>query len=229
LERTTGKTFRWKGKYSQFGRAETLDTQLNVFADFKPVIPVDYLRCNYVFLGNIHPQLQLDVINQSPNAYVIAADTMNYWIDSTNELLREVISKVTILFINEDEIKQLVYKDNIYDIADGVLAMGVKYVIIKRGEYGALAYSETMMFNVPAYPVRKVFDTTGAGDCFAGGFMGYLSQFDMIDDDKVKQAMLYGTVTASFNIESFSFDRLVNAGIAEIEGRVDYLKRMISL
>jgi sugar/nucleoside kinase (ribokinase family) len=228
LEKVPGETFRWTGIYKQFGRAETLDTQLNVFADFKPLIPTEYKDAEYVLLGNIHPQLQLDVIRQIPNAKVIGADTMNFWIDSTPKLLGEVIQKVTILFINEDEIKQFTNKSNIYDAGDEILKLGPKYVIIKRGEYGAIAYGNDINFNVPVYPIRNVFDTTGAGDSFAGGFMGCIANMGMFDDESIKKAMIFGTVTASFNIESFSFDKLLETDIKGINERIAYIVKSIS-
>ncbi|MCL2063775.1 MAG: PfkB family carbohydrate kinase [Candidatus Cloacimonetes bacterium] len=224
LEKVKGKTFRWKGKYNDLNRAETLDTQLNVFADFVPKLPKIYKTTKYLFLGNIHPQLQMDVIKEAPNAEIISCDTMNYWIQSTPELLKEVIQKVNILFINEDEIKLLTGKNNVFDAADDVLEWGPDYVIVKRGEYGAFAYSKSFLFFVPIYVIRNVFDPTGAGDSFAGGFMGYISKMGKFNPDTIKQAMLYGTITASFNIESFSFDKLEEATLREIEERVEKLK-----
>jgi sugar/nucleoside kinase (ribokinase family) len=229
LEKVSGKTFRWKGVYNDLNKAETIDTQLNVFADFSPKLPASYATVKYLFLGNIHPQLQLDVIKKVTNASLIACDTMNFWISSTPDLLTQVIKKVNILFINEDEIKQYTGKQNIFDAADDILALGVTLLIIKRGEYGAVAYTKDMIFFVPIYPVRKVFDPTGAGDSFAGGFMGYISREGNLDEKTIKMAMLYGTVTASINIESFSFDRLLQAGSDEIEERVKFLQKAMSL
>ena len=224
LEKVAGKTFRWKGRYCDLNRAETLDTQLNVFADFSPKLPSEYIDAEYLFLGNIHPQLQLDVINQAKNAKIIACDTMNFWINGTPDLLLQVVRKVHILFINEDEIKLLTNKQNIFDAADEVLTLGPELVIIKRGEYGAIAYSKNMLFFTPVFPVRKVYDPTGAGDSFAGGFMGYITKEGKLDSVTIKNAMLYGTVTASVNIESFSFDRLIEASLSEIQDRVNFLK-----
>ena len=229
LERVPGKTFRWKGVYNDLNRAETLDTQLNVFAEFSPKLPDIYLNPDILFLGNIHPQLQLDVISKIGKAGLIACDTMNFWIESTPDLLKEVVKKVDILFVNEDEIKQFTGKDNIYDAGDTILGLGPKYVIIKRGEYGAIAYSKTLLFYSPVYPVRQVFDPTGAGDSFAGGFLGFLAKSRTINDDFIKNAMFFGTATASVNIESFSFDRLLETKFEEIVARVSKLYSLTAL
>ena len=223
LEKVHGKTFRWKGVYNDLNKAETKDTQLNVFADFKPKIPKIYQNPKTLFLANIHPQLQLDVIAKAGKPKIIALDTMNFWITGTPDLLKKVIKKVDILFINEEEIKLLTGKNNIFDAGDKVLKMGPEYVIIKRGEYGAIAYSKKMTFFMPIYPVRNVFDPTGAGDSFAGGFLGYLTKVTKFTPQIIKKAMLYGTVTASFNIEAFSFDKLVKTTPEKIDERVKYL------
>jgi sugar/nucleoside kinase (ribokinase family) len=228
LEKVSGKTFRWAGRYTDLNRAETLDTQLNVFAEFSPKLPSEYINPDVLFLGNIHPQLQLDVINKVGNAKMIALDTMNFWITGTPDLLKKVVQKIQILFINEDEIRQFTGKQNIYDAADEVLSLGVKYVIIKRGEYGSIVYSKSLLFFTPVYPVRNVFDPTGAGDSFAGGFLGFMCEQGKCDDDTVKKAMLYGTITASINIESFSFDSLLSAKKSDINERVSFLKKVMS-
>ena len=227
IEKVAGKTFRWKGVYNDLNKAETLDTQLNVFAEFSPKLPNEYLNPKVLFLGNIHPQLQLDVIEKSGKPKVIALDTMNFWISSTPELLKQVMQKIDILFINEDEIKQFTGKHNIYDAGDEILKLGVKYVIIKRGEYGAVAYSKSLLFFMPTYPVRNVYDPTGAGDSFAGGFLGYISNENELSDSLIKKAMFFGTTTASINIESFSFDRLLKAKNEEISQRVERLKEVM--
>jgi len=229
LEHVQGKTFRWKGVYNDLNRAETLDTQLNVFANFKPKLPNAYKDPSILFLGNIHPQLQLDVISEAGKPKLIALDTMNFWIQSTPELLTQVIKKIDILFVNEDEIKQLTKKNDIYTAADGILALGPRYIIIKRGEYGSIIYAKDLLFFMPVYPVRDVFDPTGAGDSFAGGFLGYLSNFDNANQIDVKNAMLYGTATASINIESFSYDALLTAEKASVQERVDFLKNCMKL
>jgi len=225
LERVTGRTFRWSGRYNDLNKAETLDTQLNVFADFKPKLPDTYKNPDILFLGNIHPQLQLDVIAEAGSAGTIALDTMNYWITSTPALLTEVIKKIDILVVNEDEILAFTGKQNIFDAADHILALGPKYIIIKRGAYGAILYGQSLLFFMPVYPVRSVFDPTGAGDSFAGGFLGYISSCDHITESTLKNAMFYGTATASINIESFSYDSLYAADRKTIDGRVEFLRQ----
>ena len=240
LEKVSGKTFRWKGIYNDLNRAETLDTQLNVFADFAPKLPDEYLKAEFLFLGNIHPKLQLDVIEKAKGARIIACDTMNFWIQSTPELLNEVIKKVNILFINEEEIKLLTSKDDIFEAVEEILHFGPEYVIVKRGDEGAFAFNKKIdtycpvigtnhvptydfLFDAPVYEVEKVFDPTGAGDSFAGGFMGYLAKIQKYDPESIKKAMLHGTATASFNIESFSFDRLIKVSIKDLEDRIEAL------
>jgi len=225
LERVAGKTFRWAGRYNDLNKAETLDTQLNVFADFKPKLPPTYKNPDILFLGNIHPQLQLDVIAEAGSPQTIALDTMNYWITSTHALLTEAIKKIHILIINEDEILDFTGKTNIYDAADQILSLGPKYIIIKRGAYGSILYGKSLLFFMPVYPVRNVFDPTGAGDSFAGGFLGYISSLNEINETNAKNAMFYGTATASINIETFSFDSLYAADKKTIEDRVTFLKK----
>jgi len=243
LETVHGKTFRWRGIYNDLNRAETLDTQLNVFSDFKPKLPEEYAMTEYIFLGNIHPQLQLDVIAQARNAKIIACDTMNFWIQSTPELLNEVIKRVNILFINEDEIKLLTQKEDIFLAVEDILHYGPEYVIVKRGADGAVVFNKKLetycpiigtnhvptycfLYNAPVYEVEKVIDPTGAGDSFAGGFMGYLAKQGKMDPETIKRAMVYGTAMASLNIESFSFDKLTIASMEEIEKRVEWLTRV---
>jgi len=228
LERVAGHTFRWAGRYNDLNKAETLDTQLNVFADFKPKLPANYKNPDILFLGNIHPQLQLDVIAEVGSPKTIALDTMNYWITSTHALLTEVVKKINILILNEDEILAFTDKPNIFDAADHILSLGPKYIIIKRGAYGAILYGQSLLFFMPVYPVRSVFDPTGAGDSFAGGFLGYISSCDNLNETTLKNAMFYGTATASLNIESFSFDSLYAADRKTIEGRVEFLKKCMS-
>jgi len=229
LEKKEGNTFRWKGIYTNLNKADTLDTQLNVFADFNPKIPKEYINPKTLFLGNIHPQLQLDVIKKIGKPKIVALDTMNFWITSSINILIKAIKKVDILFINEDEIKLLTGKENVYEAGDNVLKMGPEYVIIKRGEYGAIAYNKKMTFFVPVYPVKKVIDPTGAGDSFAGGFLGYITKAKRLNAKTIKNAMIYGTITASFNIESFSFDRLQNTSIECVDNRIKLLKESMKV
>ena len=229
LEIVAGKTFRWGGKYNDLNKAETLFTDLNVFADFNPKIPESYLPSKYLFLGNIHPDLQLNVLNQFSKAEVTACDTMNFWITGAKKKLIQVIKKVDILFINEDEIKSLTEVENVYDASETILKLGPKFVVVKRGEYGAFVYGKDLIFNAPVYPVRKVVDPTGAGDSFAGGFMGFVSKMDNLDNDIIKKAMFYGTVTASINVENVSIDNVKKMTLNEIEKRYEDLLKITQI
>lgn len=229
LEIVDGKTFRWGGKYNDLNKAETLFTDLNVFAEFNPIIPKSYLSSKYLFLGNIHPDLQLNVLNQFSDAEVTACDTMNFWITGAKDKLIQVIKKVNILFINEDEIRSLTEVENVYDAAEAILKLGPKFVVVKRGEYGAFVYGQDLIFNAPVYPVRKVVDPTGAGDSFAGGFMGFISKMNNLDNSTIKKAMFYGTVTASINVEDFSINNVKNMTIAEIEKRYKELLKITQI
>ena len=227
LEIKPGRTFRWKGVYNDFNRAKTLDTQLNVFANFNPVLPDSYKYCQYLFLGNIHPSLQLSVLNQMPNVKISACDTMNFWIERTKDELLEVIKRVTILFINEDEIRMLSGEENIFKAADMIAEMGHELIIVKRGEHGALAVHKDYYFFTPIYPVKDVIDPTGAGDSFAGGFMGYIAGKNSFEENVVKKAMVHGTVMASFDVEAFSIDRLKDANLANIAYRKEEIRRSV--
>lgn len=222
-----GKTFYWKGVYNDMNRAETLDTQLNVFADFNPKIPSDYKKCEYLFLGNIDPELQLRVLNQMENTKRTACDTMNFWIEGKREKLLEVIREIDILFINDDEVKMLTGKKNIFIAAEAAMELGPQLIVIKRGEYGSMAVAEDFIFFVPIYPVKNVIDPTGAGDSFAGGFMGYLAAQKKYNKTSIKNAMIYGTVMASFNIESFSLNKLREIDLKDIEARKESVIKSI--
>ena len=224
-----GKTFHWSGKYNDLNKAETLDTQLNVFADFNPELCENNKNCDYVFLGNIDPVLQLRVLKQMDSAKVIACDTMNFWISGSRPKLLEVIDNVDILFINEDELRMLTGLQNIFEAVQKAKEMGPKLIVVKRGEYGSFAYSDDFIFFAPVYPVKKVIDPTGAGDSFAGGFMGYLTSIGNFEETTIKNAMIYGTVTASFNVESFSIDRLREISMKDILARKEIMERSIQL
>jgi sugar/nucleoside kinase (ribokinase family) len=222
-----GKTFYWKGVYNDMNRAETLDTQLNVFADFNPKIPSDYRKCEYLFLGNIDPELQLRVLNQMENTKRTACDTMNFWIEGKREKLLEVIREIDILFINDDEVKMLTGKKNIFIAAEAAMELGPQLIVIKRGEYGSMAVAEDFIFFTPVYPVKNVIDPTGAGDSFAGGFMGYLAAQKKYNKTSIKNAMIYGAVMASFNIESFSLNKLREIDLKDIEARKESVIKSI--
>lgn len=222
-----GKTFRWKGVYNDLNQAETLDTQLNVFAEFNPSIPDNYKNCDYVFLGNIDPVLQLSVLNQMHNPKITACDTMNFWISGKKEALLKVIKKVDILFINEEEIKMLIGDANIFQAAEIALSIGPKLVVIKCGGHGSVCIGENFIFFAPVYPVKRAIDPTGAGDSFAGGFMGYLAQKDNFDKDTIRNAMIYGTIMASFCVEAFSLERVKEVTAESIEVRKNKIRKSV--
>jgi len=216
-----GKTFFWAGEYGfDLNTAHTLDTQLNVFGDFKPELSEDARNAPFLFLGNIQPTLQRDVREQS-KAKFVAMDTMNLWIDTTRAELLKTIAVVDALIINDAEVRQLAGESNLIKAAKSILKMGPKMLVVKRGEYGAAFFCDDAYFATPAFPVENVFDPTGAGDSFAGGFMGYLAQEGKIDDTTLRRAIVYGSVMASFNVEQFSCDRLRGLGPEEIRKRLD--------
>ena len=227
LQRVPGKTFRWAGEYGfDLNQARTLDTQLNVFADFAPMIPEEYRDSNVVFLANIDPDLQRDVLVQVRRPALIAADTMNYWITNKAESLQKTLGLVDALLINDAETRQLAGEPNLVQAAQKILALGPKSLVIKRGEYGALMISKEGWFAAPALPLEAVRDPTGAGDCFAGGFVGYLANTMNFDDASIRKAMVMGSVMASFNVEAFSLDRLRTLTYGEIEARYRAFKKL---
>ncbi|HTP64731.1 MAG TPA: PfkB family carbohydrate kinase [Geobacteraceae bacterium] len=227
LARVSGKTFRWKGKYGyDLNEAQTLETNLNVFADFRPQIPAEYASADYLFLANIDPDLQMEVLNQVEKPRVVACDTMNFWISSKADALKKVLERVDIFIINEGEARQLSGEANLVKAARAVLSMGAKTLIIKRGEYGVLMFNGSSIFAAPAYPLEEVFDPTGAGDTFAGGFMGYLANTGDTSDTGIRQAIIFGSVMASFNVEDFSLNRMRRLDYREIEERYRNFKAM---
>ncbi len=224
LETKPGKTFRWSGTYRQWNYADTLSTDLNVFADFAPVLPPSCRCCRSLLLANIHPLLQLQVLSQIETYQWVACDTMNYWISLCPELLTEVIRKVDIVFINEDEIRQYTGLESIFAAGRHLLGMGVKAVVIKRGEYGSVTVLPDDLFFAPAWPVEQVKDPTGAGDSFAGGFMSYLATQDELNKNVIRNAVRFGTVLAAKNVASFSVEGLVNLEFAELQKKVHQLR-----
>jgi sugar/nucleoside kinase (ribokinase family) len=225
LEIANGKTFRWEGFYEgDMSQANTIDTQLNVFADFDPKIPDSYKQTPYVFLGNIHPLLQNKVLDMIPEPKLVGLDTMNLWIDIEKDNLTKVLKRIDVLFINDAEIRQYTGEVNLITAAEKVLDLGVKYVLLKKGEHGALLISKDTFFAAPAYPVKSVFDPTGAGDTFAGGFMGYISNTDDMSIENMKKALITGTVMSSFNVEEFSLNRLKKLKDNEIVSRYEEMK-----
>ncbi len=224
-----GKTFRWQGRYDyDLNVAHTLDTQLNVFADFKPKLSDSSKRSRLVFLGNIQPDLQREVREQVPNAELVALDTMNLWIATAKESLLKTIAGVDLLLINDAEARQLTEIPNLIKAAREILSWGPKALIVKRGEYGAALFTRDNYFAIPAYPLEAVFDPTGAGDTFAGGFMGYLASQDQLDDAAMRRAMIFGSVMASFNVEEFGTERVRRLTHDEINERFRAFKQMTS-
>lgn len=227
LQRVPGKTFRWVGEYGfDLDEARTLDTQLNVFADFVPKIPEEYRDSEVVFLANIDPDLQREVLGQVRRPAVVAADTMNYWIAGKPESLRRTLALVDTLLVNDAEARQLAGEANLVQAARKILAWGPKSLVIKRGEHGALLLNDGDWFAAPALPLEAVLDPTGAGDSFAGGFVGYLANTGNFDDTSVRKAIIMGSVMASFDVEAFSLERLRTLTYGEIEARYRTFRRL---
>jgi sugar/nucleoside kinase (ribokinase family) len=227
LVRKPGKTFRWKGEYGfDLNEAKTLDTQLNVFETFDPVIPEAYRSSEYVFLGNIDPELQLKVLQQIKRPKVVACDTMNFWINGKVDAVKRTIQHVDILVINDAETRMLANESSLVRAAGRVLAMGPKTLIVKRGEYGVLMFNGRTVFGAPAFPLEDVYDPTGAGDTFAGGFMGAIAQAGDINDRAFRRSIVFGSVMASFNVEQFSLNRLTSLTRHEIDERFRQFKAL---
>ena len=220
VKRENGETFRWEGKYGyDLGDPETLGTHLNVFENFKPVLPEEYRDIEYVFLANIDHELQLSVLNQVKNPKVVACDTMNYWIENKPDALKEVIKRVDILMLNDSETRILAKEPRITHAARTVLEIGPKVLIVKRGEYGALMFSKEGIFWAPSYPLEEVIDPTGAGDSFAGGFMGFIAGQGVADHVGYKTAVVFGSVIASFTVENFSVKKLAQLRRSDVDKR----------
>jgi sugar/nucleoside kinase (ribokinase family) len=228
LERAAGKSFFWAGKYSEnLNERVTLTTELNVFADFKPKLPERYRASKFVFLANIAPDLQRDVLQQVKKRPKIAAlDTMNYWIERTNEDLIQTLKHVDILMINDAETRQLSSEHNLLRAARRIFKLGPSTLIIKRGEYGAMMVDKRGVFCVPAFPLEEPHDPTGAGDSFAGGFMGYLASVGNTSDMSLRRAMVYGSVMGSFTVEKFGLDRLKTLKSKEIHARARHFAKL---
>lgn len=220
-----GKTFHWTGKYeNDLSSAITLSTQLNVFEHFNPEIPEKFRDAEYVFLGNIAPELQLSVLDQVRKPKLIALDSMNFWITGRREALLKVLERIDLLSINEGEAKLLAGENNVVLAAEKILTMGPKAVVVKRGEYGAFLFFQNEIFSAAAYPIRSVVDPTGAGDTFAGGMIGFLaSQGSGLEKTALRKAVVHGSVMASFTVEDFSFRRLQRLERPEIDSRLKQL------
>lgn len=222
-----GKTFRWRGRYDyDLNVAHTLETQLNVFADFKPKLSDASKSSRLLFLGNIQPDLQREVREQLPGAELVALDTMNLWIENTRDSLLRTIKGVDVVIINDAEARQLTGIPNLIKAAREILQWGPRALIVKRGEYGAALFTPENYFAIPAFPLESVFDPTGAGDTFAGGFMGYLSSQEVLDEAAMRRAMIFGSVMASFNVEEFGTERVRRLTYDEINERFSAFKRM---
>ncbi len=223
-----GKSFRWGGSYEfDLNQAHTLFTELNVFADFRPTIPEAYRDCRFVFLANIDPELQLEVLSQVRTPLLTACDTMNFWIENKRDALLEVLKRVDVAFMNDAEARQLIGTGSLVKAAMRVREMGPKYVVIKKGEHGAMMFCDGLCFAAPSYPLEEVVDPTGAGDSFAGGFIGYLAGRGDISEDSIRKAIICGSTMASYNVEGFSLDRLKTLTGREISERYKAFREMV--
>ena len=216
-----GESFRWAGKYGfDLSTRDTLETRLGVFANFRPVIPEEFRDAEYVFLGNIDPELQLDVLQQVRRPKLVACDTMNYWIQGKRTALLRLLERVDVLLVNDSEVRELSGDWHIHRAARWVLERGPKFVVVKKGEHGAVLVEPGRTFYVPAFPLDDVFDPTGAGDSFAGGFMAYLAHTDDLSSGNLRRAMVYGSAMGSFAVERFSVARFEEITLADVKARV---------
>jgi sugar/nucleoside kinase (ribokinase family) len=225
-----GKTFFWKARYGEDpNERETLCTELNVFERFRPQLPQSYCSSRWLFLGNIDPDLQMNVLDQIEGRPFVGCDTMNYWIDHKPEPLARLLRRIDILFVNDSEARQLSGRKNLVHAARDILAMGPRAIVIKKGEHGAFLFTKEFRFYAPAYPLSEVLDPTGAGDSFAGGFMGYLAAAGSLDERHLRRAMIHGTITASYACESFSVERLRGLSDAHIATRFGELVDLVRI
>jgi sugar/nucleoside kinase (ribokinase family) len=222
-----GKTFFWKGRYhNDMNSRDTLSTELNVLESFSPVVPENYRNSKVVMLGNLHPMVQLSVIDQMNNPELIVLDTMNFWMDNTLAELMQVISRVNVITINDEEARQLTHEYSLVVAARKIMEMGPDYVVIKKGEHGALLFHGNEIFYAPALPLEEVFDPTGAGDTFAGGFTGYLAKTGDYSFDNMKNAVISGAALASFCVEKFGTERLLNLSAKEVRQRLKQFQNL---
>lgn len=221
IEKREGESFFWAGRYHyDLNTRDTLDTRLGVFADFEPKIPEAFRDARYVFLGNIDPALQHDVLDQVESPEVVACDTMNYWIEGNRDALLGLLGRVRVLIVNDEEVRQLAGEPNLLKAARWVQERGPEIVVVKKGEHGAILFADDWLFFVPGFPLEEVYDPTGAGDSFAGGFMGYLASRGELAPTDLRRAMVYGSVMGSYAVERFSVSRLVDLPFADIELRL---------
>ena len=229
LEQADGSSFRWRGRYRHdLNSAETIETHLGVFSHFSPKIPAQFKSAPFVFLANIDPRLQLEVLRQVNKPTLVACDTMNFWIESRRADLVELLKHVDLITVNDGEARQLTEKANLVRAAKWILERGPRYVIIKKGEHGAFMFTKDSVFFAPAYPLESVFDPTGAGDSFAGGFMGYLAKTGDISEANMRRAMIYGAALGSFAVEKFSIERLLEVKAPDIAKRVAEFKQLVA-
>ena len=229
IEQADGPSFRWRGRYRHdLNSAETLETHLGVFSHFQPKIPAKWAEPDFLFLANIDPRLQLAVLKQVKRPRLVASDTMNFWIESRRPELLEVIKHVDLLTLNDGEARQLTEQTNLVKAAKWIMAHGPKHVIIKKGEHGAFLFREDHVFFAPAYPLETVYDPTGAGDSFAGGFIGYLARTGDLSDANMRRAVVYGSAMGSFAVEKFSIERLMTVTKREIDERVRAFHQLVA-
>ncbi len=227
LQRVQGNTFRWKGEYGfDLNTAKTLETRLNVFAEFSPDMRQEHRAIDYLFLGNIDPDLQRNVLSQMRRPKLVACDTMNYWIEKKPASLRQMLALVDVLVINDAETRQLAGESNLFRAARKILAWGPRWLVVKRGEYGVMMVNSKSTFCAPAFPMEDVVDPTGAGDSFAGGFMGYLSACGSSEEPALRKAVVFGSVMASFNVSEFGPGRLADLTYPEIEVRFREFRKL---
>ena len=229
LEQAEGESFRWRGRYRHdLNSAETLETRLGVFSHFRPKLPEQFRSAQYVFLANIDPRLQLQVLEQVEKPRFVACDTMNFWIESRRGDLLDLLGRVDLITLSGGEARQLTEQSNLVQAARWILARGPKTVLIKKGEHGAFMFTRDSIFYAPAYPLEAVFDPTGAGDSFAGGFMGYLARTDDLSDANLRRAVVIGSALGSFVVEAFSITRLLSVTRDDIDRRVADFHRLVS-
>ncbi|MBA2124122.1 sugar kinase [bacterium Unc6] len=220
LKTGNGKTFRWKGAYAyDLNEARTIWTHLNVFKDFNPTLPQDYRHSQYIFLANIDPELQRNILKQIHSPKVTACDTMNYWIENKKAQLLKLLKDVNLFILNDVEARKLTQEPNLMKAARAIKRLGPQIIVIKKGEHGAMMLIKSDFFSIPAYPLEELFDPTGAGDSFAGGMIGYLTKQDKMDEATLKHSVVYGTVLASFCVEDFSLNRLKQLNLSSIKKR----------
>jgi sugar/nucleoside kinase (ribokinase family) len=229
VEQADGESFRWKGRYRHdLNVAETLETRLGVFASFRPKLPESFRDSEFVFLANIDPRLQLEVLDQVRRPTLAACDTMNFWIESRRDDVLAVIARVDLVTLNDGEARQLTGLANLVQAARWLLERGPRHVIIKKGEHGAFMFTRESVFFAPAYPLEKLFDPTGAGDSFAGGFMGWIARSGDLSEANLRRAVVYGSAMGSFAVEGFSIDRLIEIGPDDIARRVKEFRELVS-